>query len=311
LKRPSGAVVAAGAVVLVALFAASASRAQELEPRAYSPAPAGANFFLAGYTYQSGDVLFDPSLPFSNVRAFLNATTFGYGRTFGLFGRSASLSVGVPYLWASVDGNIGDTYGAITRSGIGDTRLRFAVNLLGGPALTPREFVAHKPEATLGASVTVSAPTGQYSPGKLINIGTNRWAVKTELGLSYPAGRWTFEAAAGVWLFTDNTAFYPGAVVKSQDPLFVTQAHVGYTIRHGLWLAGDATYYTGGQTYSDGVASDTRQSNSRVGATLSVPVARGHTIKLAAANGVSARIGTRFTTYGIAYQFLWFDRPGK
>lgn len=308
MKRPAGAAV--GAVsALAGLLASSAACAQELEPRAYSPAPIGTNFVVLGYSYQSGEVLFDPSLPFTDVRAFINGANVGYGRSFDLFGRFASISVAVPYAWASVEGNVGETHGEITRSGLGDLRVRFVVNLLGGPALTPPEFVKHMPETTLGVSLTVSAPTGQYSAEKLINLGTNRWAIKPEVGLSHPAGPWTLEASAGAWLFTDNTAVYPGSVVRSQDPLYTFQAHVGYTFRPGLWLAGDATFYAGGQTYADGVANDTRQSNSRAGVTLSIPLGRAHALKLAAATGVSARVGSRFDTYAIGYQFRWFDRP--
>ena len=294
--------------LFAALCAGLPARAQDLEPRAYSPAPAGANFFILAYSYQSGEVLFDPSLPFSDVKAYINGVVGGMGHAFGLFGRSASLAVAAPYVFGSVSGNVAEQFTRITRSGLGDPRVRFVVNLLGGPALTPREFLARKPETTLGFSLVVVVPTGQYSSEKLINIGTNRWAFKPELGLSHPAGPWTLEAAAGVWLFTDNEHAYPGEVVRSQDPLYSFQAHVGYTFRPGLWVAGDATYYAGGKTYADGVPGDTRQANSRAGVTLSVPLGKGHSLKLAGATGVSARVGSRFDTIGIAYQYLWLTR---
>ncbi len=294
--------------MLAELFAAPVARAQELEPRSYAPVPKGANFFLASYSYQAGDVLFDPSLPFSNVNAYINSLVVGYGQSFSLFGRISSLSVAVPYVWASVDGNVGETYQAITRSGLGDMRLRFVVNLLGGPALSPREFAARKPEPTLGFSLVVVAPTGQYSSEKLINIGTNRWAFRPEFGLSFPVGRWTLEGAAGVWLFLDNNHTYPGENVRSQDPLYTFQAHVGYTVRPGLWVAADATYYAGGKTYTNDVPSDTRQANSRAGLTASVPLGKGHSVKVAASRGVDARVGSRFNTIGIAYQYLWFTK---
>ena len=83
--------------------------------------------------------------------------------------------------------------------------------------------------------------------------------------------------------------------------------HGGYTFKHQLWVSIDATFYAGGETYSDGVGGDTRQENSRLGATLSLPLKRGHTIKLLVAQGVTARVGSSFETYSIAYQFLWFD----
>ncbi len=231
----------------------------------------------------------------------------GYGHTFPLFGHFASAAIAVPYAFGSLNGNVGEDYTKITRSGLGDLRLRFVVNLIGGPALTMKEFRTRTPETTLGFSLVVAAPTGQYSPEKLINIGQNRWAFRPEFGLSYPTGPWTLEASAGVWLFTDNTHTYPGENVRSQDPLYTFQAHVGYTFRPGLWLAIDATFYGGGLTATNGVPGDTRQSNSRAGATFSLPVARGHSIKFLAATGVSARVGSRFDTYGIAYQVLWLD----
>lgn len=295
-----------GAILALALAAQSVA-AQELEPRSYSPAPIGANFLVVGYSYQSGEVVFDPASPISDVSASLSSANLAYGRSFGLFGRLATLSIAVPGAWGSVSGSIGEQRRSITRSGFADIRARFVVNLLGGPALTPKEFAARPPSTTLGFSVVVNAPTGEYDPTKLINLGTHRWAIKPELGVSSPRGRWTLEAAAGAWLFADNDRFYPGSVVRSQDPLWTAQGHVGYTFRPQLWAALDATYYTGGRTYADGVRSATRQQNSRLGATLSVPLKRGHTIKLLAARGVTARVGSRFDTYSVAYQYLWFD----
>jgi hypothetical protein len=308
-RRQSQGMSRPATLLLGLLVAAAGARAQELEPRAYAPAPVGANFLIVAYSYQSGEVLFDPALPFSDVNAYINGVTIGYGHSFPLFGRFASATIAVPYAFGSINGNVGEDYTKITRSGLADLRIRLVVNLLGAPALPPRAWAARKPETTLGFSLVVWAPTGQYSPEKLINIGTNRWAFKPEFGLSCPTGPWTLEASAGVWLFTDNTHTYPGENVRSQDPLFTFQAHAGYTIRPQLWLALDATYYVGGQTATNGVPGDTRQSNTRVGATFSLPVARGHTIKFLAATGVSARVGSRFNTYGIAYQYLWFGFP--
>ena len=305
--RQDSAVALLVLVVLVALLAPGSARAQELEPRAYSPAPVGTNFLIASWSYQSGEILFDPSLPFSDVEARINGVVGGYGRSFSLAGRSATAAIAVPYAWGPIDGNVAEQYTKIWRSGLGDPRLRFTVNLLGGPALSPREFAARKPVTTLGASLVVVVPTGQYSNEKLINIGSNRWAFKPEVGLYHPVGRWSLEAAAAVWLFADNTEAYPGQVERSQDPLASFQGHVGYTVRPGLWVAADATYYTGGRTYADGVPGNTRQSNSRAGVTASVPVARGHSIKASVSTGVSARVGSRFDSYGLAYQFLWFD----
>jgi hypothetical protein len=107
--------------------------------------------------------------------------------------------------------------------------------------MTPAEFARRKPVTTLGASLSISAPTGDYNPDRLVNIGTNRWAMKPEVGIALPVGRWTFEATVGAWFFANNDDFYGGRVRK-QDPLASVQGHVIYTFRPHLWLALDATY---------------------------------------------------------------------
>ncbi len=128
--------------------------AQDLEPRSYSPSPVGLNFLVLSYAHQSGEILFDPTLPFENVEAKLNAGAIAYGRTFGLAGRSASVLAALPYVWGEVSGDVLEQRRSITRSGLADMRLRFAMNILGGPALKPKEFATRKPSTTLGASLT-------------------------------------------------------------------------------------------------------------------------------------------------------------
>ena len=137
---------------------------------------------------------------------------------------------------------------------------------------------------------------------KLINVGTNRWALKPEIGLSHPVGRWTLEAIAGAWFFEDNDDFFGGRH-REQEPLASVQAHVSYTFRPRLWLAFNATYYDGGRSTVDGDVKDDRQSNSRYGLTLSVPVARSQSLKLNWNDGASTRIGSDFSTWGIAWQY--------
>jgi len=279
---------------------------QEIEPRAYSPNPTGVTFVVAALGLSTGGVLTDPSVPVQDVEAELHAAAIGVGRTFGLFGRSANASIALPYFQGDFTGSVDDVDRAVSRSGIGDVRLRIATNLIGGPALTPAEFVRRKPQTSLGASLAVSMPTGEYHSDKLINVGNNRWAIKPELGLAHPIGNWYLETYAGVWLFGDNDNFL-GGQRKEQDPLTSLQAHASYTFRPQLWLAFDATFYGGGRTSINGVDSADRQSNLRLGLTFSLPLATGQSLKLNWSEGASTRIGSDFTSYGITWQFTHFD----
>lgn len=293
------------AVAACLSFLPAAAHAQDLEPRAYAPNPTGANFVLAVYAHTSGDVVFDPSVPITNVSARVNTSAFFYGRTFGLFGRSASAAIQLPYVWGNIEGDVGEDRRSIYRSGLADLRLRLTTNLIGGPALSPGEFAKRKPPTTLGASVVVLAPTGQYDPAKLVNVGTNRWAVKPELGFSHPAGRWWLETYAGAWLFAENHDFFGGSL-REQAALFSLQGHLSYTFRPRLWLAADATFYTGGRTTVDGVRKADLQRNSRLGLTAAIPLKRRSALKASWARGLVTRIGGDFTTLAVGYQYLWF-----
>ena len=179
------------------------------------------------------------------------------------------------------------------------------MNLYGAPALSLEEFAAYRQDLIVGASLAVSAPLGQYDEDRVVNIGTNRWSFKPELGLSRPAGRWVVELYAGAWLFSDNSDFLGGSL-RQQDPILTFQTHVSYQFRPRLWLAGNATYYTGGRTTVDGVEKADLQRNSRFGLTLALPVKQRGGLKVSWARGLVTRIGGDFTTLAVGYQFVWF-----
>lgn len=291
-------------VLAAALGAAAVARAQQLEPRAYSASPVGTNFAGIAYLHSSGDIALDPALPLKDFHARVDAPAPFYGRVFGLAGRQASASLLVPLVRISAEATLPEGRKGVIRQGFGDPRMRLAVNLIGNPALPPQEFFKHKPRTTLGTSLEVVAPLGQYDGSRLVNIGSNRWAFKPELGLSQPLGRWSLEAYAGVWLFTDNPDFL--GHLRRQEPIVTTQAHAVYEFARHAWAAADFTYYTGGTTTVAGDRSDDRQNNTRAGATLSLPLAATQSLKLAYMRGVTARGGTSFTTLGLAWQRAWF-----
>jgi len=57
----------------------------------------------------------------------------------------------------------------VERSGLGDATLRMGLNLLGGPAMTPKQFGSYRPRTLLGTSLTVKTPTGQTTVDGVTN----------------------------------------------------------------------------------------------------------------------------------------------
>ncbi len=303
MTRP---IVALGAFVAVATIAAPAA-SQDMEPRAYSASPVGANFLVVGVTHSTGAVVFDPTLPLSDVRATVDGAALAYGHAFNCVGDLATIAVTLPYAWADVTGRIQEQSASTTRSGLADVRLRFAVNLAGNPAMSAREFVRAPRRTIIGASVVVQAPSGQYYPQKLINIGNHRWAVKPEVGVSVPIRRVDADLYVGGWVFGANDDFYPGGATRRQDPVLAVQGHVSWTLRPRAWVAFDSTWYSGGAARVNDGDPLTGVNNSRAGLTLSLPVGKRYSVKASWASGVSVRTGTNFTTYAVAWQALWLS----
>jgi hypothetical protein len=170
-----------------------------------------------------------------------------------------------------------------------------------------RAAFARAPRRTvLGTSFTIVPPSGQYDSTKLINLGLHRWAFKPEIGVSHPAGRWTLDAYAGVWFFAENDAYFPGTSTRGQDPIVSLQGHVSYSLGRRAWLAVNATWYSGGETTIDGVRKADLQRNTRLGATLALPIGRRQSFKLSYSAGAATRIGADFRTFGAAWQMLVF-----
>lgn len=291
-------------LVVVALISGSAAHSQDLEPRSYSNAPVGMNFLLAGYGYAEGGLATDPSLPLDNAELTIHSALTAYARALDVLGKSAKVDAIVPYAWLSGSAEYQGDLREREVSGFGDPRLRFSMNFLGAPALSMKEFGQYRQDLIIGASVQVFLPLGQYDGDRLVNIGTNRWAIRPELGISKAWGHWTFEGTAGVRVHADNDDFF-GGQLREQDPIYSFQAHIVYSFPRGIWLALDGTYYLGGRTTVDGLEGDDLQKNSRLGATLAFPVSRSHSIKLHASTGTTVRTGTDFDAVAVIWQYRW------
>ena len=289
---------------LAFLCAALPAFAQNLDPRSFVNTPVGINFVTLGYGYSSGNVLFDAAVALENADLTIQGPTGGYARALDLWGFSGKADAAAG--WACADGTAIYNGAPASRHvcGLSDPTAHISVNFIGAPALTMREYPKYKQNILVGAGFRVTAPLGQYDPSRLINIGTNRWSFKPELGVSKQAGRLTLEFLGTVTFFTTNTDFF-GGHEQSQAPLVSGQFNVIYTFRSGIWGGVGGLIYAGGATSTDGGPATTPQENTRGGAVLVFPIGRQNSIKASYSAGVSTRTGTDFDTFVVTWIHLW------
>ncbi len=293
----------------------STLHAQDLEPRAYSNSPTGLTFAIGSYTYSKGTILPDPALPIDNTSVEAHSAVLALATTLNVVGKSAKLDMIVPY--SSLAGEADMAVPTPTPTGqiatvnvhreryvtdFGDPFFRFSINFYGAPALTMDEFKSYKQDIIIGASLRASAPLGHYDEDKLLNVGSNRWSFKPELGISKAFGPVTVEVAPGVTFYTDNGDFLNGHT-REQAPLFAVQANASYSIAPLCWLAINGSYFVGGRSTVDGVKNDDELEGGRIGATLALPLNRRCSLKIYVQRGFNANRETDLDAVGIALQY--------
>jgi hypothetical protein len=291
------------ACTLVGSLAVPNAAGQEIESRAYSPAPLGTQFVVAGFGHAQGPILLDPSLDIDDFNGDVWLLTAGVGRVFGVAGHQARVFALFPIAVGSVSGDVQRQTFSQTVSGLVDPRFKVTLGLLGAPAT---KTVAAQRPLVVGTSLTVSAPLGQYDRTQLVSLSRHRWAFKPEVGISHVVGHWTFEAQTGVWVFMTNDQYYPGHARQSQDPIVAIQTNVSYALTRRSWLAVGGTLFSGGQTRVDGVENPNLQRNSRIGAALSLPIAAKQSVQVIYGTGVTTRRGWDFSSLIVTWQFVTF-----
>jgi hypothetical protein len=279
---------------------------QDMEPRSYSVVPVGLHASQLSYLFSGGDVVSGLNSPVQNLNINASIISLGYVQTFSIFNTLARVSVGMPYAFLNGSAKVIGVDTTAARNGFGDARIKFGVNLFGSPVMEPKDFRKFQEHTVLGASIVISVPIGQYYSDKLINIGSNRWGFKPEIGASHREGRLFYEGYAGVWFYTSNGQYFNKSILD-QKALLSFQAHTDYTFKHGRYIALDGGFADGGETSLNGTERADQEQNWRIGITFSSPVFNVHqSVKLSFNTGVATRSGQNYTAVTVAYQYSWF-----
>ena len=289
--------------------------AQSLSPRAYIIVPIHSNAVTLTYSLNAGDIVFN-GLPVTDSSGRIGTEIFSYFHTFDCFGRSANVTVLLPYAVGHFRGEVNGVEQNLYRSGLGAVAGRLSVNLVGAKAMNIEEFSRWKQKMVIGVSLTVEAPTGQYDSARLINLGQHRWSFKPEIGFSRRFGHWLVDAYGSVWFFTPNDDFFSnapgstGANRQTQEPMGAVEAHLSYDVKPRLWVSVDGNYWYGGATSLNGIKTPTTlQANSRLGATAAIPITKHQSLKFSYSAGTYVTFGGNFQNVSAAWQYSWMGRP--
>ncbi len=271
-------------------------QAQEIEARAYSNAPIGMNFVTAGIAQaKSGSYT-------------LNTEAVSLTHVLDLAGQSGRLTLTVPYAELSGVGRVGGQSINASAEGLSDPMIKASVNLYGAPALTNGQFLSYQQDLIIGASLAATIPWGKYNSSQMVNVGANRSLIQPGVGLSQAIGPWRLELAGMATIYTSNTN-YMGSNTLSQNPVYSGETHAIYYFPNTAWISADATYFTGGQTYVNGIPASGTQENWRFGSTLSYPIDKQNSIRLSGSKGVYSRTDTSYNAVGISWQYRWGGTP--
>lgn len=292
-------------VVAIALYLTARARAQFSDPRLYSNTPVKTNQLEFAYSHARSDTSIDTSEIVAGAKLNLNEGTVGYTRYFNFFHRLAWAKVDLPS--AGLQGEIPSADINASVVGLGDSAYQIAILLKGGPALTTSQFANYKPASTIGVSLTMTAPTGQYDPDKILNLGEERWSFKPEAALSKiigPEQKWELDTYANAYLYSDNTSYHRIEILR-QDPLLGLEGHLSRAFSSGVWAALDTRYSFHGGTFVNGVNQNDAQQNFILGGTVNVPAGPQGTLVFELAGALVHHNGPSITALVVKYDYAW------
>jgi hypothetical protein len=266
--------LAAVALITVGVFDPPQAPAQ-MPARFYWKSLSGASAVPIIFESMSGNTNpFDPSYtvqPGANFDASLALA--GYAYTFSLADRSSMAAIILPM--GRISGEVtqaGRTSQQSSR-GFGDPMIEFDINVLGPPAQKNLpDVLRYAPGFSVDVLADLALPIGEYDNSQPLNLGQNRWYGRIGLPTVWqlspwvPGRRTTLEFLPVVWLFGNNNDFV-GQTLKT-DASFQLDAHLTHDFTEHLWGSLDATWYNGGQSHINGVATGDALNNIGVGLTF-------------------------------------------
>jgi hypothetical protein len=187
--------------------------------------------------------------------------TFGIGNNYARV--LAMVNPGSGKATADINPQIPVPIDELSFNGFSDGFVAFEVGILNTPAVNVVEFTKLEPEIRVTGQFRLWY-SGSYDSSKIVNLGTNRFALEFRSTLLIPLFKsleqkqtW-IEFVPKLQVFTDNNdpARSSTASKIEQDPFFMIESHLSHNFTKRLWASLDLGYQYGGNTAADGVSDD-------------------------------------------------------
>jgi len=175
--------------------------AQDLEPRRWTPLPSGTTIMGLTYAHTSGDLGIDPVLEIEDAKANRDMLVMSYTHFFTLADKLMRFDAMLPWANTKWDGVLRGEQADAQRIDISDPRFRLSINLLGAPT----SGSSKAGNTVVGTSIAVTVPWGEYYDDKLLNLGSNQYTIRPQIGVVHTRGPWSYELTGSVFLYRQRS----------------------------------------------------------------------------------------------------------
>lgn len=294
-KTVASLAVSALFMALILTTALTAATCLAGDTRGYVPAPADTYGLLFYYRHAAGNEKFsDGNKVAEDFNLQSNIQIFRPVYYTSMASMPVSLQALIPFGDISLDGSsVGNK--SFSASGLGDPTILAAIWPISNP----------ETKTWLGFSQWFKMPFGEYDKDRILNMGSNQWAFKTEAGLVKGFGDFYLELSPYAEFYTDNDDYKSESLTLEKDPVFCMETHLSYDINKATLISLDHYYTKGGETSAAGVSQNDETDTHSVQFTFGFNPAPKQKILLQYLQDVSVENGPKTSKFGMRYTYIF------
>lgn len=240
-------------LMLAAAVPSVCAQAFEVDPGDYEALPVGATIGVVYYQHSTTDSAYANG---HKVSSDFNLTSnVGILRLLHVYQLTDRLTLEPQFLlpFGRVSSS-GDASALGNTSGVGDLTLT-----------APLKYRLNEANDILGATVYLTAPTGNYDRDDALNLGANRWKVDLQAAYVKHVGeKWAVDLVGDAIWYSDNDDFGSSSARREQEVSYGAQLMGRYIVDPGTSLAVGLGHTWGGENQIDGTAQDDRAETTNL-----------------------------------------------